>query len=71
MEAKLYQIELSKGGSCKVFCANKNQSQRLFKNFNWLKENNQATEIKCISNGIHAIKEFEESILTIKNNEHE
>lgn len=62
METKLYKITLEDGSIFKVFCANRNQMERVEKVYQKL---NVKQELDTIDIGIHTVKQFEEIMAII------
>lgn len=60
METTLYKIKFSDGRLFKVFCANKNQKERLITSVR--KSKDYFIDIKSSENGIHNIKQWEDII---------
>ena len=58
METSLFEITLSEGRKFRIFCANKSQKKRFMKTLSEVKSENMIVA----SNGIHAIKQWEEII---------
>lgn len=58
METTVFQIKRKDGSKFNVFCANKNQKQRVMMYYN--KHKNEFTSIHDIVNGLHTVNQFKE-----------
>lgn len=62
METTIFEIKLSEGQTYRVFCANRTQKLKVLRQYDKLKKEGIATEIKDVLNGIHTVKQWNEIV---------